>query len=160
VPRVAVHGEQHDWLTEPRGELSHGFGDRWAFRSAARPGELYGMCAAALAERLASADVLVNLSGATVLGDEHLDVPIRIYLETDPVTPQIEIAQGRRFTIDLLAAHTHHFSFGERIGTPGCPLPVGDIRYRPTRQPVVLDWWAPARAGVGGPNRRDSRPLP
>jgi len=138
------------------GELlaAHGFADRWAFRNAARPDELWGMCATGLAERLGAADVLVNLSGATVLGDAHLDIPIRIYLETDPVTPQIEIALGHNFTVDLLAAHTHHFTFGELIGTPGCSVPVGGFTYRPTRQPVVLDWWAPADTSGPAPGAR------
>ena len=118
-----------------------GFEDRWAFVNAARGGEVWGPGAGTLAEVIRSADVLVNLSGATVLKEAHLDVPVRIYLETDPVTPQIEIALGRQSTIDFLAAHTHHFSFGERLGGPGCTVPVGHFDYRPTRQPVVLDLW-------------------
>jgi hypothetical protein len=135
------------------GELLHRFGldGRWAFRNGAT-GELHGMAAPRLETTLRSADVLVNLSGVTVLTETHLAVPIRIYLETDPVTPQIEVAQGRSFTIDMLAAHTHHFTFGERIGTPACDVPVERFRYRPTRQPVVLDWWA-APAPAAGPLR-------
>jgi len=124
----------------------YGFDERWAFCNAARPGEVHGMSEAALAQWLEHADVLINLSGATVLRDAHRGVPIRIYLETDPVTPQLEIDSGDEFTAALLAAHTHHVTFGERIGTPGCDVPVGDVRYVPTRQPVVLDWWAPAGA--------------
>lgn len=126
---------------------AHGFGDRWSFRNAARAGELHGMSAGALAERLDAAEVLINLGGATVLREAQLEVPIRVYLETDPVTPQIELVKGHKFTIELLAAHTHHFTFGERIGTPGCAVPLGDFAYLPTRQPIVLDWWAPTRAG-------------
>ena len=133
---------------------AHGFAERWAFRNAARPAELHGMSEAILAQRLRDADVLVNLSGATVLGESHADVPIRIYLETDPVTPQLEIDAGRGFTAQLLGAHTHHFTFGERIGTPGCAVPVGDVRYQPTRQPVVLDWWAPSDGGTPPARRR------
>ena len=99
-----------------------------------------------------SADGLVNLCGATVPGDEHLRVPVRIYLETDPVLPQIEVAQGRQFTIDLLRAHTHHFTFGENLGAPDCQVPLGPFRYFPTRQPVVLDWWKPLGGnGSGAP---------
>ena len=100
------------------------------------------------------ADALVNLCGATVLRDEHLRVPVRIYLETDPVRPQIEVAQGRQYTIDLLTAHTHHFTFGENLGAGDCRVPVERFDYRPTRQPIVLDWWAPATRtaanGAGG----------
>ncbi len=122
-----------------------GFGERWAFVNAAREGEVLGMSRDRLAAVLAAAEVLINLSGATVLKEAHLDVPVRIYLETDPVTPQLEIAMGRQSTVDHLAAHTHHFSFGERIGDPGCPVPAALFHYRPTRQPVVLDLWpAPA----------------
>lgn len=120
-----------------------GFGGRWAFVNAARAGEVWGMTHDAMAAAVAHADVLVNLSGATLLKDAHLEVPVRIYLETDPVTPQIEIASGRQSTIDFLAAHTHHFSFGERLGAAGCAVPVEKFTYMPTRQPVVLDWWPP-----------------
>lgn len=121
--------------------------DGWAFVNAARPGEVAGMGAARLREVLRDAEVLINLSGATVLREAHLDVPVRVYLETDPVTPQLEIDEGLQSTVDLLAAHTHHFTFGERIGTPGCTVPTGPFTYRPTRQPVILDWWEapPAR---------------
>jgi hypothetical protein len=133
----------------------YGFGERWAFCNAARPGEVHGMCGDVLDWRLRRADVLVNLSGATVLGAQHERVPVRIYLETDPVTPQIEIDEGREFTAELLAAHTHHFTFGERIGTPGCVVPVGPFTYLPTRQPVVLDWWAPSNGNT--PTTRGAR---
>lgn len=128
-----------------------GFSGRWAFVNAAREGEVWGLTADQLAHVMARCEVLVNLSGATVLGEAHLRVPVRIYLETDPVTPQLEIALGRQFTIDFLAAHTHHFSFGERIGTPGCPVPVDGFRFVPTRQPVVLDFWPPPAWFPGPP---------
>jgi hypothetical protein len=101
------------------------------------------MPAEALKALWSRADVLVNLTGATELKLEHMRVPVRIYLETDPVTPQLEVALGRSRTIDLLASHTHHFSFGERIGRPDCPIPVERFEYLPTRQPVVLDLWPP-----------------
>ncbi|HEU0316281.1 MAG TPA: hypothetical protein VFR49_03060 [Solirubrobacteraceae bacterium] len=132
-----------------------GLAERWAYVNAARDGETWGMTSGAVRRELSRADVLINLSGATVLREAHLGVPVRIYLETDPVTPQIEIANGNRFTLDLLAAHTHHFTFGERLGRPGCDVPVGPFRYRPTRQPVVLDWWAPppGSAPSAGPLR-------
>jgi hypothetical protein len=119
------------------------FAERWSFVNAAREGEVWGLTAGGLAEVLAGCDVLVNLSGASVLKEAHLKVPVRIYLETDPVTPQLEIALGNQSTIDFLAAHTHHFSFGERIGDPGCPVPAERFTYVATRQPVVLDFWAP-----------------
>jgi hypothetical protein len=118
-----------------------GMPDRWAY--VAPDGTTYGMPSSALGRVLREAEALANVTGATVLRDEHLQVPVRMYLETDPALPQIEVALGREFTLDLLAAHTHHFTFGENIGSPECPLPVDGFRYRPTRQPVVLEWWRP-----------------
>src|SRR6266487_2010187 len=52
----------------------------------------------------AGADVLLNVCGATVLREEHLAIPCRIYLETDPVLPEIQAARGVPFTMSLLSA--------------------------------------------------------
>src|SRR5262245_3252688 len=119
----------------------YGLGEHWAYRAAPEGGRLHGLSESRLAEVFRGADALVNLTGGTVLREEHRAVPVRIYLETDPVRPQIEVAQGRPFTVRLLEAHTHHFSFGENLGAPDCGVPVTRFRYLPTRQPVVLDWW-------------------
>ena len=116
-----------------------GFGDRWAY--VAPDGRTLGLSRAQLDAVIARADALVNVTGATVLRDAYLDVPVRVYAESDPVLAQIEVAQGNEFTIDLLAAHTHHFSFGENLGTSACEVPVARFRFHPTRQPIVLDWW-------------------
>ena len=120
-----------------------GFGDRWTFLSAARPGETFGDPAVPLDEVLATADVLVNVCAATLIREQHQRIPVRIYVETDPVEPQIDVARGRPQMIELLDSHTHHFSFGENLGAPDCRVPIERYTYRPTRQPVVLDWWRP-----------------
>jgi hypothetical protein len=123
------------------GELMGRYRFDWAYRDVAQEGRLHGVSERALERRLASADVLVNVSGVMVLREEHVRVPVRVYLETDPVLPQIEIAQGKSFTIDLLAAHSHHFTYGENFGAPDCQVPIERFDYRTTRPPVVLDWW-------------------
>jgi hypothetical protein len=116
--------------------------EAWAYRNAAEDGRVYGPLAPHFDHLWRDADLLVNLTGATVLRDEHLAVPVRVYLETDPVLPQVEVAQGRSFTVDLLSAHTHLATFGENFGEPGCGVPVtAGFDYLPTRQPVVVDWW-------------------
>ena len=112
----------------------------WAYRDVAQ-GALHGVTEEALVRTLCDADALINLSGVMVLREEHLCVPTRIYLETDPVLPQIEVAQGRDFTIEFLGAHTHHFSYGENFGSADCGVPVERFHYHPTRPPVILDWW-------------------
>jgi hypothetical protein len=126
-----------------------GLSDRWAYRSGVT-GETYGLSASQVSHLFDGADALVNLTGATLLRDEHLRVPVRIYLETDPVLPQIGVARGHRFTIDLLSAHTHHFTYGENFGAPDCKVPLGRFDYHTTRQPIVLDWWAPDELSSNG----------
>src|SRR3989441_5257367 len=72
----------------------YGFSDRWAYCAAAQGGRTFGLSAAEVRRLFDRADALVNLTGSTVLRPEHQRVPVRIYLETDPVLPQIEVAKG------------------------------------------------------------------
>jgi hypothetical protein len=118
----------------------YGFADRWAYRAA--DGRIFGLPESRVARLLEEADALVNITGSTPLRAEHQRVPVRIYLETDPVLPQIEVAKGNPSQIELLAAHTHHFTYGENLGSSDCGVPIERFVYRPTRQPVVVDWWA------------------
>jgi hypothetical protein len=128
-----------------------GLADRWAYRAEAQGGRIFGLSESQFWRVLGWADVLINLHGATALRDEHLRVPVRIYLETDPVQRQVEVAKGVRRTIDHLDAHTHHFTFAENLGAPDCRVPLSRFDYRPTRQPIILDWWAGAhQPGNGG----------
>lgn len=120
---------------------SFGFSDRWAYRAVTHGGHSFGLSDSQVRRLFERADILINLTASTVLRDEHLRVPIRIYLETDPVLPQIEIAKGNSSYIELLGAHTHHFTYGENLGAADCGVPVERFHYFPTRQPVVLDWW-------------------
>lgn len=118
-----------------------GLPDRWAYRAARRGDRTFGLSESQLSELLKEADVLINLTGATVLHDAYRRVPIRVYLETDPVQSQIEVAQGRECTIEWLSTHTHHFTYGENLGASDCGVPIVRFEYRPTREPIVLDWW-------------------
>ena len=121
-----------------------GLGDRWAFRAAPPNDRLFGPAAPRFFQVLRDADALINLTGSTILRSEYLRVPVRIYLETDPVWPQVAVARGH--LTEFMDAHTHHFTFGENIGGSDCGVPVERYVYRATRQPVVLSWWAPGDA--------------
>jgi hypothetical protein len=127
-----------------------GLGEAWAYRDVVEGGKTHGASEQQLNQRLGSADALVNVSGVTLLSEEHMRVPVRIYLETDPVLPQIEVEQGNEFTIGLMAAHTHHFTYGENVGAADCDVPTGRFHYRTTRPPVVLDWWTPVAGDFAG----------
>jgi hypothetical protein len=130
-----------------------GLEERWAFRAASQGRRVYGLDERRLDGLFGRADALINLSGATVLGDEHLRVPVRVYLETDPVRSQIEVAKGDARAIAMLDTHTHHFTYGENLGAPDCGVPVARFAWSPTRPAVVLDWWNP------GPPPSDDAPL-
>ena len=119
-----------------------GLADRWAYRAASLENEIFGLSELQFSNLLATADAVVNVTASTQLREEHLRVPIRIYLESDPGLPQLAVAKGHQFTIDCLNAHTHHFTFAENLGAPNCGLPLGPFHYESTRQPVVLDWWS------------------
>ena len=130
---MARIGLAHDWCY--RIDLEGG-GERY-----------YGLSEAELRARLAACDVFLNVSGACFVEDRHLAARLRVYIDSDPVFTQLLVATGEpgkaapwtmRANLD---AHQVHFSFGERLGAPDCPVPTGPYRWRPTRQPIVLDAW-------------------
>src|SRR4029078_13348518 len=94
----------------------HGFAGKWAFRGAYEGGRCYGMSEAALAALYREADALLNVTGAQELPDEPRRTPRPIYVEADPFLGQVRAVQGHQPTIDALAGHDTHFSFGENLG--------------------------------------------
>jgi ATP-binding cassette, subfamily B, bacterial len=118
-----------------------GFANDWAYQ-ASDAGRHFGLGEAEVRRRCATADLLINLHGGMVPLPDHVATGRLIYLETDPVEVQVQLAVGRPETIEYLEAHAAHFTFGENIGRPDCGVPVSDrIHFLPTRQPVVMDLW-------------------
>lgn len=119
-----------------------GFGDRWAYHALHHDGGVWGLPEAELRKLYASADLIINLHGGTRPREEHAATGRLVYLETDPVSLQVELYEGREDTVAFLEPHVAFFTFAESYGRPGCLLPVSDrFTFRPTRQPVVLDFW-------------------
>jgi hypothetical protein len=101
-------------------------------------------------EICAAADIVLNLSCVTPLRSWFEQVPVRVLVDTDPVFTQVRHLQkpaARRMAAD----HTAFFSFGERIGQPGCTIPPDGFPWEPTRQPLVLDAWTPSIGDSSGP---------
>jgi hypothetical protein len=137
-----------EFLTSVLGRV--GLRDRWAFHALHSDGRCYGMSEGELQKLYGSAELLINLHGATLPQTEHVDTGRLVYLETDPVWIQIELHQGLERTADFLALHQSFFTFGENYGRDVCGLPVDPrFRFHPTRQPVVLDFWDPAAQEPG-----------
>jgi hypothetical protein len=86
-------------------------------------------------------DLLLNVVGATDLRDEHLAAPLRVYVETDPVTAELRLANGDEHTRQAFANHHKIITYGENYGAADCGVPLSGIRFLTTRQPVDLDLW-------------------
>jgi hypothetical protein len=86
-------------------------------------------------------DALLNICGATELRDVHLEAECRVFLETDPVGAQLRMANGDEHIRAIHSAHTAFATYGENFGTAACAVPLNDIEYVKTRQPIDLEAW-------------------
>jgi hypothetical protein len=115
-----------------------GMGERWAFYNA--PGnEWIGPVANRATEICATADIVLNVSGANPLRPWLMKSPARALIDTDPAFTQVRLmnSTGR----DLLGQHTTLFSFGENIEQCTSTVPQDGLLWHATRQPVVMDLW-------------------
>lgn len=125
-------------------------GDRWIYRNGA-DGKTHGVTDLVEVDKiLGSADVLANVSGACWLRPETARIPLKLFLDGDPMFTQISLVAnpGSEHTAHV-AAHERHYSFGLNIGQPGCRVPTSGITWRPTVQPVALDHWTPVGNASG-----------
>jgi hypothetical protein len=123
---------------------AHGLEGRWVFRGNYPGGRCYGMSEDQLLSLYKQADAFLNVTGAQELREEHLSIPRRIYVESDPFGSQAKVANGNTALTEQLWAHDSHFSFGENIGAGDCDVPPTPFNWQPTRQPVVMDLWSHA----------------
>ena len=131
-------------------DVMHRFdlGDRWAFHALHRGGRCFGLSNEALGALYRSAALIFNLHGGTTPLPEHYETGRLVYVGTDPVEVEIQIANGVQHTIDYLAPHCAFFTWGENYGRDDCLMPVSErFAFIPTRQPVVLDLWTPFQEG-------------
>lgn len=88
---------------------------------------------------------LVNISGHLTLPRLFEAFRQRVMVDIDPGFTQFWHHLGMPGAHVL--GHDLHFTIGELIGTPGCPIPTGGIDWHAVRQPVVLDDWPAVDAG-------------
>jgi hypothetical protein len=132
------------FIQESLASFSETLGKRWHFRSA--EGRTYGMSEADFADVGREADVLLNVSGATLLRDAYRRCRRKVFIDTDPGwnhfrtlplwddKPLDERPLGFR-------SHDYFFTFAERIHERDCPLPHFGLEWHPTRHPVLADGW-------------------
>lgn len=116
-----------------------GMADRWAYRVRSG-GEAwwFGMSDSRRRDVVASADVLLDVSGALDRPEDYRGAGRLVFIDTDPGFVQLRLQRGEARERERVSAHDVHFSFGERM--PGT-LPDGGVRWLPTRQPILLSAW-------------------
>ena len=120
-----------------------GLENRWAFHALHDGDRCYGMTPRELKQLYRSAALIINLHGGTRPLEEHTAAGTLIYIETDPVTLQIELEEGCEDTIEHARAARGVLHLRREPRPPELRLPVTDrFDFRPTRQPVLLDRWA------------------
>jgi hypothetical protein len=114
------------------------FRGRWALvpESGAEP---IGISRPALRDLARGTDLLLSVSGMLADPDVLDAVPVRAYLDLDPVFNQLwHSVEGVDMRFD---AHTHFISVADAIGSPECPIPDCGRDWLPTLPPVVLEEW-------------------
>ena len=129
------------------------FAGRWGFTALylpETPGA--GLPRKKLQQLYREADAILNVCGAQELSEAMLANDRCIYIESDPGLEQIKIDQRDKETLDHLRDHRVLFTFGENVGTRRFPVPLRGLKWLPTRQPVVTEFWrnerAPRRAAL------------
>lgn len=119
-----------------------GLGDRWAYHDA-HTGRWLGPLGETAPTICSRAEVVLNVSRMNPLRPWLMDIPHRIYLDTDPVFIQVQnlTDPGARRHAER---HTAFATFAGSIGSPGCSVPDDGLPWVPTRQPVVRDVWGDA----------------
>lgn len=120
---------------------SFGIGDRWAYRRSFGDKAWFGLDRCRAEALLADADLVLNVSGATRLAEEGLQVGRLVYLGTDPVYHELALLAGSEDIRTLIEEHDEFVTYGENIGSPDCPVPPFSRLRAKTRQPILVDVW-------------------
>jgi hypothetical protein len=97
------------------------------------------------ADEAEGGDLLVNVSGNVRSAEVRRRFRRSAFIDIDPGFTQFWHAQGLPGA--RVEGHDLHFTIGERIGCPDCPIPTSGVDWRPVRQPVVLDDWPVVEPG-------------
>lgn len=114
--------------------------ERWVYLDMIQ-NETHGLPRARLDALYKDAAAIVNLCGATAPRAEHKQGAALLYVETDPVYEQIQIAKGQATSIEFLEAHDVLFTYGENLGSADCAVPMVRFSWETTRPPVVPRLW-------------------
>jgi hypothetical protein len=123
----------------------HGLGEKWAYRFPL-DSHWFGLTNVKRREVIASADLLVNVSGTLEQPEQYRAIPHLIYIDSDPVFTQIklQLKETQPAFRQRFEAHDMFFTFGDRI-----PDLDPTRAWNVTRQPILLNQWSDAPHGSG-----------
>jgi hypothetical protein len=108
-----------------------GLGERWAYYDF-HTSRWLGPCANHITDICTTADLLLNLGGVNPLRPWLLDIPVRAFVDTDPVFTQLQHLTDPAAR-NLALQHTAFFSFAGNIGLHQCTVPNDGFPWRATR---------------------------
>ena len=112
---------------------------RWCYVDATE--KWHGLQRDEVAHLCRKADFVISASSTTWL-DELRDCPVRIFVDIDPAFTQFKMSPTPTASCPGYASpydFNFHFTFGERIGKPDCPIPTHGLHWHPFRQPLAVD---------------------
>jgi hypothetical protein len=113
--------------------------DKWAYYHALSK-TWFGLTEKKVKKFCGSADLFLNLSGVNPVREFVQKIPVRVFIDTDPVFTQIRhLTEPAAFARAKL--HNRFFTFGENFGSQNCGIPDDGFNWQPTRQPVFLKAW-------------------
>lgn len=107
----------------------------------------YGMSRKAFDRIAASADLFLNVSGASLLPDTLGPNCTKVFIDTDPGYNQIVLSERFAWSenvsrwCELVASHDRFFTYAENMFGEDCTIPKLDFDWKLTRMPVVMDLW-------------------
>ena len=107
----------------------------------------FGMERARFDEVARTADIFLNVSGASLFPEQLAPGCAKIFLDTDPGYNQIVLSERFSWSENVerwcaaVAAHDRHFTYAENIHGADCIIPKAEFRWKTTRMPIVLSLW-------------------
>src|SRR3954447_14368582 len=123
-----------------------GFRRRWSFCARYLPGHpTAGLPLTRIRQLYREADAILNVCGTQEFNPDLLTSERILYIESDPGVEQIKVDLGNKSTVKYLKRHHALFTFGENVGTEAFAVPTHNLKWLPTRQPIVTDLWKTSR---------------
>jgi hypothetical protein len=141
--------ENARFLDQQLRRLDPRLSDRWTYRDST--GEVFGRSREDTLRFCREADLFLHISASCWMREEYYEAGKVAFIDSDPMytqasVPRYESGNAEPDEIDrieMLKRHDTFFTFGENVGHEECRIPRGLFDWAPTRQPIVLDCFAP-----------------